>query len=172
MKLITDLISKARSVGRARRSILACWRHLHAIQSIRDESRRKVSKIQTLKSLRERQRAPQNSADAADFQSDKTQQPGGSSAPQYEYLSLALPRSATDPVEIFGWSDRVDVKFVTRSVHALTILRALSSRADISIQPSVQARIDSLLKEATALACGIALKQEMHCTCSTCQRQK
>ncbi|HCT9374964.1 TPA: hypothetical protein OUC12_003066 [Klebsiella quasipneumoniae] len=172
MRLLANIISMVRNVDKSRRSILACWRHLHAIQSIQDECRRKVSKIQTLKSLRERQIAPQNSVDVADCQHGKTQLSGGSSEPKYEYLSLALPKSATDPVEIFGWSDRVDLKFVTRSVHALTILRVLSSLEGSSIQSFDLAHVDSLLKEATDLMCGIALHQEKRCTCPTCQRPK
>lgn len=171
MKPLINLGHVAHILGITRQRIPEFWRRPHPTSKL-DERRQKLSTLQILGMVQERQKARSSKASASDHQNDKAQQSDECSEPQYEYLSLGLPSSPTDPVAIFGWSDRADLEFVKRSVHALTILRVLSQRSGCSIPPSGQALVDSLLKEVADLVCGIASHQEKRCTCPTCLQQK
>lgn len=161
----------ARILDKARRST-AVFLPRQRATSIQDKCPPKESKLQILKKLRELQKAPSPSANVGDFQSDKTQQPGEYSEPTHEYLSIVLPRSASHPVEILGYPNNVDLKFVRRAEHVLTILRVVSSHVDNSIPFSDLARADQLLKEVAGLLCGRESHQEKHRKCPACRMQK
>lgn len=158
-------------LDKVRQNIAEFWPRQHATSRL-DECPPKESKLQTLKKLRERQKAPSPTVNAGDFQSDKIQQPGEYSEPTHEYLSILLPRSASHPVEILGYANNVDLKFVRRAEHVLTILRVVSSYVDNSTQFSDLARADLLLKEVAGLLCGIESQQEKHRKQPACRMRK
>lgn len=156
---------------RARRGIAAFWLRQHAT-SKQGEYHPKESKLQILKKFREQQKAQSTSVNAGDFQNDKTQQSAEYSEPTHEYLSIVLPRFASHPVEILGYPNNVDLKFVRRAEHVLTILRVVSSYVDNSTQFSDLAHADQLLKEVAGLLCGIESQQERHHKCPACRMRK
>ncbi|EMY8854496.1 hypothetical protein ABCX02_004270, partial [Salmonella enterica] len=116
---LSQLKKAARIWDKAHRGIAAFWLRQHAT-SKQGEYHPKESKLQILKKLREQQKAQSTSVNAGDFQSDKTQQSAEYSEPTHEYLSIVLPRSASHPVEILGYPNNVDLKFVRRAEHVLT----------------------------------------------------
>lgn len=170
-RALSKLKKVVRILGKSHRGIAAFWLRQHAT-SKQGEFHPKESKLQILKKLRELQKARSLTVNAGDFQSDKTPQSGEYSAPTHEYLSIVLPKSASHPVEILGYPNNVDLKFVRRSEHVLTILRVVSSYVDNSTQFSDLARADQLLKEVAGLLCGIESQQEKHRKCPTCRLLK
>ncbi|ECZ5234074.1 hypothetical protein AH156_13790 [Salmonella enterica subsp. enterica serovar Enteritidis] len=168
---LSQLKKAARIWDKAHRGIAAFWLRQHAT-SKQGEYHPKESKLQILKKLREQQKAQSTSVNAGDFQSDKTQQSAEYSEPTHEYLSIVLPMSASHPVEILGYPNNVDLKFVRRAEHVLTILRVVSSYVDNSTQFSDLAYADQLLKEVAGLLCGIESQKEKHRKCPACRMRK
>ena len=171
IRLLTQINKAARIWDKAHRNISAFWLRLHAT-SKQDEYPRKESSLEILKNFRERQKAPSASVNAAGRQCDKTQHSGVCIEQTHEYLSLALPMSASHPVEILGCPNNVDLKFVRRAEHVLTILRVVSNYVDTSTQFSDLARVDQLLQEVAGLLCGIESQQENNHKCAACRKQK
>lgn len=156
---------------KAHRGIVAFWLRQHAT-SKQGKCHPRESRLEILKKLREQQKARSASVNAGDFQSDKTQQSAEHSVTTHEYLSIVLPMSASHPVEILGYPNNVDLKFVRRAEHVLTILRVVSSYVDNSTQFSDLARADQLLNEVAGLLCGIESQQEKHRKCPACRMRK
>lgn len=168
---LSQLKKAARIWDKARRSISAYLSRPHAT-STQDGCHPKESTLEILKTLRERRKALPLMAGAGDYRLGRKQQPDECSAQKHEYLSIALPMSASCPVEILGSPENVNLKFVRRAEHVLTILRVVSSHLDSSTQFSELAHADQLLKEVAGLLCGIESRQEKNRKCSTCQMKK
>lgn len=169
LKIMTK--SGAGILGKARQSIAEFCLRQHAT-SKQGKCHPKQSTLEILKNLRELQKAPSPAVNAGDFQNDKTQRSDESSVQTHEYLSIVLPKSANHPVEILGYPNNVDLKFLRRAEHVLTILRVVSNYVDSSTQFSDLARADQLLKEVSGLICGIESHQEKHHKCPACQMRK
>lgn len=80
---------------------------------------------------------------------------GESNLPIYEYLSLALSKSATHPVQLYGCVDAVDAHFLRRAELLLTILRSFSILEKAPNSQAAQEHFALLLPEASDLLCSI-----------------
>lgn len=169
---LSELLNAVANIlDKRRQNILAYWLRLYTTSGPGKYCPTK-SNPETLQNSPEQRKAQPYSVNVADCQNDEIQPQGECSEPKYEYLSLALPTSATHRVQILGNPKNVDLKFVRRAEHVLSILRVVSSHMEHATELYDLAHADQLLNEVAGLVCGIESKKERCRRQSTCQMQK
>lgn len=169
---LNNSLTKVKHIwDKARHDIQVYRLHRHAT-SKPDECHPKESTLEILKKLQELRKGRPSTASVVGSRRDKIQQPDEYNEQTHEYLSIVLPKSASHPVEILGSPKNANLKFLMRAEHVLTILRVVSTHLDNSTQFSELTHVDQLLKEVTALICGIESRKESYRKCSTCRMQK
>lgn len=79
----------------------------------------------------------------------KAQSSSGSLQSHCEYLSLVLPESPSDPIQILGKSSLTGQYFELRAGLILSVIRVLSNRLDNSSAGGAPTHFDILLMEAS-----------------------
>lgn len=118
------------------------------------ESLRKLASLQNRTSQQEQQKLmclPGHEADHLKKEGLSRE----NTLPIYEYLSLALPKCATHPIQLYGCVDVVDAHFVRRAELILTTLRSFSILEKAPNSQAAQAHFALLLPEASDLLCNI-----------------
>lgn len=160
------------SVGTSHRNKLA-YQLRQLATSISVEYPQQSGSPRNSQNHQEQQKAPMSDRqDEAENHIRKIPWPLKNSERKYEYLSLVLPRSPTDQVQIHGCPAFVGEEYLRNAARMLAILRVVSMSGEDSLSVYEQARAARILREEACPLCGSSFEISKHCRLQSYRQPK